>query len=156
MTEETTIIEFPLKAPDVLCNHRLARRSGYCQNGSGEGTEHKGYGRCKVHEEGVDGDRDELLKALGLNAIVVTAEMLTRDDQEYLFLVSNNALVIQRAKIVQEMANALVTPKEKKEMIEAVAKIDAILAKHTNEVQGEGDTRQTAAEADELKRLEAI
>ena len=149
----------PLRPADEHCNARLARRSGYCQNKSGAGTDHLGYGRCSVHEDGRDGNRDDLLKALGLAPIVVTAELLSRDDQEYLMHVSNNALVIQRAMIAQAMSDGLMTPKEKKEAIEAIAKIDAILAKHTNEIASEQTQAQgaeAAAEAAEFERLKAI
>ena len=149
----------PLRPADEHCNARLARRSGYCQNKSGAGTDHLGYGRCSVHEDGRDGNRDDLLKALGLAPIVVTAELLSRDDQEYLMHVSNNALVIQRALITQMMNDSTLSTRERKEAIESISKIDAILAKHTNEIASEtakAESEEAAAEAAEIARLEAI
>ena len=157
MSETTdNVIQFPLKAPDTLCNHRLSRKAGYCRNGSGEGTEHKGYGRCRVHETGKDGNTQELFSMLGLSEMIAVAEIMTADDQEYAYLMSNNFLVLQRAKIIAGMDRALVSSKERKEMIESVAKIDAILAKHTLEIKGEGEATVSESDAAEMKRLEAM
>lgn len=153
---EDNVIEFPLKSPDLLCNHRLARQAGYCRNKAGAGSDHLGYGRCKVHQEGKDGNREDLLKVLGLSQLITTAEIMTRDDQEYLYHVSNNALVIQRAKVIKAMDSSIISPKERKELVETVAKIDAILSKQTIEIKGEGENAVSAEDAAELARIEAI
>ena len=157
MSEDTNnVLEFPLKSPDLLCNHRLARQSGYCRNKAGAGTDHLGYGRCKVHQEGADGNREDLLHVLGLGQLIATAEIMTRDDQEYLYHVSNNALVIQRAQTIRQMDSSIISPKERKELVETVAKIDAILSKQTIEIKGEGENEASAEDAAELARIEAI
>lgn len=127
----------PMRPADEWCNARLARRSGYCKNPSGQGTKHEGYGRCHVHEDGPDENRDDVLKSLGLRPVVVAAEALSRDDQEYLYRISNNVLVIQRAAIAQKMQTEALTTREIKECIEAIVKIDAILEEHTNELAEE-------------------
>lgn len=153
---QDNVIEFPLKAPNQLCNHRLSRQAGYCKNASGAGTEHKGHGRCKVHETGRDGNTQELFAMLGLSDMIAVAEMMTADDQEYAYLMSNNFLVLQRAKIIKSMDQVMLSSKERKEMIDSVEKIDKILAKHTIEIKGEGEAAVTDEDAAEMKRLEEL
>ena len=108
--------KLPFMPPDVTCNARLARSSGYCENMAGAETNHIGVGRCRLHggatpkQDVPDGPLD-LFRTLGLGVIIDTAETMTHDDQEYLFEVSNNALVVTRAGIVARMQDQAVSPR---------------------------------------------
>lgn len=149
------VTDFPLKAPDKLCNHRLARGAGYCKNESGQGTDHRGWGRCKSHENGADGDSVELFKMLGLGDMIAVAEMMSQDDQEYAYHVSNNFLVLQRAKCIRQMDGVHVSSREKKELIDTIAKIDAVLRSHPLDVRDDGAlTEEDEGEMGRLLNIE--
>jgi hypothetical protein len=128
----------PFRPPETTCNARLARQGGYCENVAGAETDHIGIGRCRLHggatpkQDLPDGPLD-LFKSLGLGKIIETAEVMTKSDQEYLFDVSNNALVVTRAGIVARMQAIEVAPRELADLSMALSRIDLILAKYTNE-----------------------
>ena len=160
MSDERSTL--PFQSPDASCNARLARSSGYCENLAGAETEHIGIGRCRLHgglspkQDAPDGPLD-LFRALGLGKIIEVAETMTRDDQEYLFEVSNNALVVSRAGIVARMQEISASPKELADLTMALSRIDNVLAKYPNEEDPDSapNTENTAFEA-EVKRLNAL
>jgi hypothetical protein len=136
---ESNVEPIPFKKPGDKCNARMQRGGGYCMNGAGEGTDHPGFGRCRLHggasprEEGVDGPAD-LFRVAGLDNIINLAETMTHDDQEYLMEVGTNALVVIRATIVAEMHKGGTTPKELNDLSMALQRVDKLLSDHPNEV----------------------
>lgn len=154
--------ERPFKAPDRRCNARLARQSGYCDNEAGDGTDHPGLGRCRLHgglspkQEHEDGPLG-MFRAAGLEPLINLAETMTRGDSEYLTYVSNNGLVIMRAQIVARMHKADVSPKELADLTMALQRIDTLLAKYTEELNPEvAGADQFDHESAELERLRKI
>ena len=150
------IHELPVRPPSHTCNARLARGSGYCTNEAGKGTDHRGFGRCKLHggssprDEGLDGPRD-LFHAIGLGEIIDLAETMTRDDQEYLMDVGTNALTVTRAKIVAKMQDPTITPKELNDLSMALTRIEKVLESNPNDLRGQAE--QAEVEDDELARV---
>ena len=134
--QESSSLSF--RAPDTTCNARLARSSGYCEAVAGADTNHIGIGRCRLHggaspkQDLPDGPLD-MFKSMGLGPIIETAETMTSDDQEYLFHVANNALVVTRAGIVARMQNTKNSPKEMADLSMALQRIDNILAKYPDD-----------------------
>lgn len=151
----------PFRRPGQKCNARLHRGEGYCDVGAGEGTEHVGVGRCRLHggEAGdtrVDGP-DELFKAAGLDFIIELAESMTHGDQEYLMEVGNNALVVTRSKLLSRLQDPGLTPREVNDYTNSLTRIDNLIVKHPNGVKGENSktTEENEDEA-ELARLTVI
>lgn len=152
----------PFMPPDTLCNARLARTAGYCENLAGAETDHIGIGRCRLHggaspkQDAPDGPLD-MFRALGLGKIIEVAETMTHDDQEYLFEVSNNALVVSRAGIVARMQEVTTSPKELADLTMALSRIDTVLARYPNEDNPDAapNTADTSFEA-EVERLNAL
>jgi hypothetical protein len=152
------VIELPLRPPAVSCNARLSRGVGYCANGAGLGTEHVGFGRCKLHgglsprDAGVDGPAD-LFRAIGLGAIIDLAETMTRDDQEYLMEVGTNALTVIRAKIVAKLNATDAHPKDLNDLSMALTRVEKVLAQNLNEVKGEAEGSKGEDGEAELARV---
>jgi len=149
---EAEIHQLPLRPPSVNCNARLARGSGYCSNEAGVGTEHRGFGRCKLHgglsprDEGVDGPAD-LFRANGLGSIIDLAETMTHDDQEYLMEVGTNALTVIRAKVVARMNDPMVSDKSMNDLSMALTRLEKVLTDNPNEVkEGAAVTQEDDAE----------
>ena len=153
------LYELPRRPPTTSCNARLARGSGYCENGAGAGTPHENFGRCKLHgglsprDSGVDGPAD-LFHAIGLSAIIDLAETMTHDDQEYLMEVGTNALTVIRAKIIAKMHEPLTGAKEMNDLTMAMSRIEKVLADNPNEVKNAGDL--TEDDETELARVLSI
>jgi hypothetical protein len=152
----------PFKPPGAKCNSRLNRSDGYCTNGAGVGTDHEGWGRCSLHG-GLGGASDtpdgplELMRAAGLGGIIDMAETMTGDDQEYLVHVSNNALVVTRARLVARMQGENVSAKEMADLTMSLSRIDAILAKFPDEENPDAvPNRVDRAEVEEMDRLTAL
>lgn len=122
----------PPMEPGATCNARLARSAGYCDNPAGAATNHEGTGRCWLHG-GLGGrkprDPIKMFRASGLGPIIDMAEQMTHDDQEYLYEVSNSALVVSRAAIVARMQDPNVSAKELSDLTMAMSRIDTILSK---------------------------
>ena len=154
---DSNVVDLPLRPPSVSCNARLSRGVGYCANGAGLGTEHVGFGRCKLHgglsprDSGVDGPAD-LFRAIGLGAIIDLAETMTHDDQEYLMEVGTNALSVIRAKIVAKLNDTNASSKDLNDLSMALTRIEKVLAQNPNEVKGEGKPEEEDGEA-ELARV---
>lgn len=146
----------PVRPPTQTCNARLSRGSGYCSNQAGKGTDHTGYGRCKLHgglsprDEGHDGPKD-LFMAIGLGEIIDLAETMTHDDQEYLMEVGTNALTVIRAKIAAKLHDPTITPKEMNDLTMALTRLEKVLASNPNEVKGQAEAAE--ADQDELARI---
>lgn len=119
-------------AADATCNARLARSAGYCDAIAGEGTDHEGVGRCRLHG-GLSPKKKtaplDMFRAVGLGPIIDLAENMTHDDQEYLYEVSNSALVVARAGVVARMRQPEVSPKELADLTISLQRIDNVLAK---------------------------
>ena len=145
-------------SPAATCNARLHRSSGYCQHIAGEGTNHPGVGRCRLHggasptHPGSDGPLD-LWRAQGLSHIINVAETMTHDDQEYLFEVTNNALVVTRAAVLSRMQLGLTSSKELAELSLALQRIDSILAKYPNDDDQDAPSNTSDELDGELARL---
>lgn len=148
----------PFRRPGQKCNARLHRGDGYCDVHAGEGTEHVGVGRCRLHggETGdtrVDGPED-LFKAAGLSFIIDLAESMTHADQEYLMEIGNNALVVTRSKILAQLQDTTLTPREINDYTNSLTRVDNMIAKHPNGVRGEGSAAVETSEDDqELARI---
>ena len=130
----------PFMPPDAKCNARQARASGYCPLPAGQGTQHEGVGRCRLHggnSEGLGADHPdgalEQFRAMGLGKIIDLAETMTRSDQEYLMHVGTNAVVVARAKILAKMQVTDVSPKELADLTIALTRLDNILAKYPDD-----------------------
>jgi hypothetical protein len=153
---DDNLYELPRRPPTTSCNARLARGSGYCENGSGSGTHHEGFGRCKLHgglsprDAGVDGPAD-LFRAVGLTAIIDLAETMTHDDQEYLMEVGTNALTVIRAKIIAKLHDPQTGAKDMNDLTMAMSRIEKVLADNPNEVKAAGAV--PAEEEGELARV---
>jgi len=139
-----------MKRPGTKCNARLHRGDGYCDNGSGYGTDHPGHGRCRLHggDNQADGP-EELFRAAGLDFIIDLAETMQHDDQEYLMEVGNNALVVTRSKILARLQDPTLTPKEVGDYTSSLVRVDNMIIKHPNGMRGEdgvesGDTGDDA------------
>lgn len=108
-------------------------------------------------QDAPDGPRD-MFRAAGLDPIINAAETMTRDDQEYLMDVGNNALVMVRAGILSQMMKPDLSPKEKADLSISLQRVDAILSKYPNDedpdkAPNEPDLRE-AMEFDRLKHIE--
>lgn len=148
------------RPPGSLCNARLARQDGYCTNAAGEGTDHVGYGRCKLHGGITKGRSDSpdgplgMWRAAGLEQIINMAETMTRDDSEYITYVGNNALSVLRAKIVADLNAPGNSPKEMADLTMALTRVDKILAKFPDE--DKPDVGIQSSTADEEARLDEL
>lgn len=152
----------PFLAPGATCNARLHRGPGYCDLPAGQGTDHPGYGRCRLHggvtgdrQDGVDGPRD-LMLSIGLGRIIELAETMTHDDQEYLMEVGNNALVVTRASILSRLQNSDNSAKEVADLTIALQRVDAILARYPDEEDPDAAPNRPTAMDGELARLAAL
>jgi hypothetical protein len=154
---DSNLYELPRRPPSTSCNARLARGSGYCENGAGSGTPHDGFGRCKLHgglsprDAGVDGPAD-LFTAIGLGAIIDLAETMTHDDQEYLMSVGTNALTVIRAKIIAKLNDSDRAAKEMNDLTMALARVEKVLADNPNEVKA-ADIEAIEDDKNELARV---
>jgi hypothetical protein len=97
-----------------------------------------------------------MFRALGLGPIIEAAETMTGDDQEYLFHVGNNGLVITRAGIVARMQSPDISPKELADLSMALQRISNELAKHTNEDDPDAGANTPDDFDEELQRLNAL
>lgn len=134
--EPETPSKLPPMGPDTTCNARLSRSSGYCDAIAGEGTDHEGHGRCRLHGGATPKRRNsplDMFRAMGLGPIIQAAEKMDHSDQEYIYEVSNAALVITRAGIVARMQNADASPKELADLSMALQRVDGLLAKYLND-----------------------
>lgn len=151
----------PFLAPDAYCNARLARGPGYCRATAGQGTNHVGVGRCRIHgglspkAEGADGPREHMI-ALGLGAILHLAETMTQDDEEYLYHVGNAAAVAARASIIQRMNNPDASAKELADLTIALQRLDTILSKYPHEDDPDQGANTPGPMDEELARLVAL
>lgn len=152
----------PFLPPNATCNARLTRGSGYCEALAGAETSHPGVGRCRLHggaspnQDAPDGPLN-LFRAVGLGPIIDAAEVMTHDDQEYLYEVSNNALVVTRAALVARMQNADASPKELADLSMALSRIDGLLSKYLNEEDPDASPNTPNIGLDaELARLNAL
>lgn len=151
--------EIPWRASDKKCNARLLWGSGYCKNSAGEGTNHLGEGRCAVHggEVAHSIDVKELISEHGLASLVDIAETMDWDDAEYLYHVTNSALVVQRSKIVARLGDPTLSPKELADLTMALKRLDDLLGKYKREVlEGQEAHVVEAGDAQERARLEAL
>ena len=153
---DAEVHELPVRPPTQTCNARLARGSGYCSNEAGKGTDHRGYGRCRLHgglsprDAGGDGPQD-LFRGIGLGEIIDLAETMTHDDQEYLMEVGTNALTVIRAKIAAKLHDPTITPKEMNDLTMALTRLEKVLESNPIEVRGQAE--QEEATQDELARI---
>lgn len=154
--------ELPLIPPAATCNARLHRGTGYCRAVAGEGTKHPGSGRCRLHggaspaHPGHDGPLD-LWRGAGLGPIIDAAEVMTRDDQEYLHEVGNNALTVARASILARMQDPSLSPKELADLSMALQRMDKVLEKYPNEEDPDAAPNTPDRALDrELERLEKL
>ena len=81
---------------------------------------------------GHDGPLD-LWRGAGLTRIIEAAEVMTREDQEYLHEVGNNAMVVARASILARMQDTTLSPKELADLTMALQRLDNVLAKYPND-----------------------
>lgn len=153
--------ELPWRSSGALCNARLLWGTGYCENGAGAGTNHVGEGRCSLHGGEVASSIDvkELISQHGLSSLVDIAETMDYDDAEYMYHVTNSALVVQRAKIVARLGAPDTTAKELADLTMALKRVDDLLAKYKKELKGVQEAavqeRSSTAEEDRLAALEA-
>lgn len=146
----------PWRGSDKLCNARLLWGEGYCTNGAGEGTNHLGEGRCSLHGGQVKQSVDvkDLIEQHGLASLVDIAETMDWDDAEYLYHVTNSALTVQRAKIVERIGHPSNSPKELADLTMALKRLDDLLAKYKRELQaGQEESKATQRDATEKDRL---
>ena len=142
-TPTTNVEKLPRRRPGRTCNARLHRGEGYCDVPAGEGTDHPGIGRCRLHggETGdvaiANDEVDELFRAAGLDFIIDLAETMRHGDQEYLMEVGNNALVVTRSKILAQLQDPTLTPRELNDLTNSLTRIDNLIAKHPNGVAAE-------------------
>lgn len=154
----------PFRPPGQKCNARLARGVGYCTNPAGAGTDHTGYGRCKLHggilrpsSDTHDDGPLAMWKAAGLEQIINMAETMTGNDQEYLYHVGNNSLVVIRSGIVARLAAfPPPSPKEMADLTMSLTRIDAILAKYPDEENPNAPRMRGLEEAEEMARLSEL
>jgi hypothetical protein len=99
-----------------------------------------------------------LFKAAGLEQIINMAETMTGSDQEYLYHVGNNALVITRSGIVAKMsAFPPPSPKELADLTMALTRIDSILSKYPDEENPHATPNERRQEeAEEMERLSQL
>lgn len=161
MTDEAHTVErLPRRSPSQTCNARLHRGDGYCTVLAGEGTDHPGIGRCRLHggERGdvaVDDNVDELFRANGLDVIIDLAETMRHGDQEYLMEVGNNALVIARSKVLSRLMDPTLTPRELNDLTNSLNRLDTLILKHPNGVQ-EGGAEGVFVDEDEAELARVI
>lgn len=149
----------PWRASDRRCNARLLWGEGYCANEAGEGTNHVGEGRCALHGGEVKQNVSvkELIQEHGLASLVDIAETMDWDDAEYLYHVTNSALTVQRAKLVERIGHPNASPKELADLTMALKRIDDLLAKYKRELQAsQAETRQSQENRAESERLQAL
>ena len=121
---------------------------------AGEGTDHPGTGRCKLHG-GDKGDMETLQEVsdmfhrLGFGPIIDAAETMRHSDQEYLMEVGNNALVLERTRILGRLNDITLTPREVNDLTNALTRVDNLIAKHPNGLRGEGEASAFEQEDDE-------
>ena len=150
--------ELHFVAPSATCNAWLKRRTGYCDLPAGKGTDHPGEGRCRLHgglgpeADGADGPRDHFM-SIGLGPILQLAEVMTRDDTEYLMHVGNTALVVSRASLLARLQNPDVSPKEAADITMAVSRIDTLLSKYPDDEDPDAAPNTATVLDEELARL---
>ncbi len=146
--------EIPWRASSAKCNARLLWGSGYCENSAGEGTSHGGEGRCSIHggEVAQSVDVKELIKQHGLSSLVDIAETMDWDDAEYLYHVTNSALVVSRAQIVSRIGDPSISAKELADLTMALKRIDDLLGKYKKELK----TAQSEVSKSDYQDAESI
>lgn len=93
--------------------------------------------------------------------MINAAETMTSGDSEYLMHVGNNSLVLTRAGIIAKMQELRTTPKELADLTMALSRVEAILAKHTDELDPDdedaghtlNESSPAKAELDRLARI---
>lgn len=149
----------PWRSSDKKCNARLLWGVGYCLNDAGEGTSHPGEGRCALHGGQIKQSVDvkELIAQNGLASLVDMAETMDWNDAEYLYHVTNSALTVQRAKIVERIGHPDNSAKELADLTMALQRIDVLLGKYKRELQStQAETSKSDAERRETARLKKL
>ena len=160
----TNIEKLPYRRPTGTCNATLHRGDGYCDMGAGEGTDHPGTGRCRLHGGDVGEmeqleEVNDLFRRLGFDLLIDAAEAMRHSDQEYLMEVGNNALVLQRTDILRRLNDPSLTPREVNDLTNSLTRLDNLILKHPNGSRMiEGESSQTFKDEaeDELARVRKI
>jgi hypothetical protein len=123
----------------------MARGGGYCKNYAGEGTDHPGLGRCRLHGGlSQQFEFEEVLRKSGFGPLFDSALSMTDADEELAMSIGTRALVVARLDIIRKMRDPLVTPKEFNDLSMALQRIEASLDRQPNEVKVDEAQEQEA------------
>lgn len=125
---------------------------------AGLNTDHRGQGFCSYHggNSGAD-DVGDLLASMGLTSLIDRAAKLSTNDLEQLYHTTNTALVLERARLIQQLGDPSLSPKEQADTTGSIQKIDNILKAYKREAKGaKAEAGKRQADDREITRLKDL